>query len=91
MSILARFAPLDLTLAKYEDVNRRLEESGQGQPEGREYHVCFGEDGDLRISEIWESVDQFRAFGDVLMPILKEVGIEVHEPQLMPVQNQIRP
>lgn len=91
MSILARFAPLDLTLAKYDEVNRRLEEAGQAQPAGREYHVCFGDDGDLRVSEIWESVEQFRAFGEVLMPILEELGIEVHEPQLMLVQNQIRP
>ena len=37
-------------------------------PDGREFHVCFGTDGGLRVSEIWDSVEQLQAYGEILMP-----------------------
>ena len=86
MSILARFTPKDLTKAQYDEVNRKLEEAGHVPPDGQQVHVCFGEEGDLRISEIWESEEKMRAFGEKLMPILEEVGIEAAaQPELLPV------
>jgi hypothetical protein len=91
MPILVRMAPLDLTLDKYHQVNSRLGEKGVMPPDGLEYHVCFGEDGDLRISEVWSSQEQFQAFGEHLLPILADAGIELSQPQILPVHNQIRP
>jgi hypothetical protein len=41
-----------------------------------EYHACFGSDGNLRVCEIWDSQEQLEAFGERLMPVLSEVGIE---------------
>ena len=58
MSIVARFNPTNLTTEKYEEANRRLEEAGEFPPDGMEYHVCFGSDGNLRVSEIWSSREQ---------------------------------
>ena len=34
----------------------------------------------LRISEIWDSKEQFEAFGAVLMPILAANGVELAGP-----------
>ena len=76
MSILIRFSPANMTSQEYDETVRRLEESGGFPPEGLEYHVCFGTDGNLRVSEIWSSQEQLDAFGKRLMPILAEVGIE---------------
>ena len=45
-------------------------------PDGLDYHVCFGADGNLQVSEIWDSQEQLEAFGERLMPVLAEVGIE---------------
>jgi hypothetical protein len=39
-------------------------------------HVLFGDDGNLRLSEIWDSREQLQAFGDRLMRILIDIGIE---------------
>ena len=75
MSMLARFSPESLTSDKYDEVKRRLNEAGHWPPDGLEYHVCFGSDGELKVSEIWASNDQFEAFGQRLGPILEEVGI----------------
>jgi hypothetical protein len=88
MSILARFTPASLTEEQYNEVNKRLSEGGDMPPDGQELHVCFGTDGDLRISEVWESEEKMQAFGDRLMPILGEVGItQGAPPEILPVVN----
>jgi D-mannonate dehydratase len=88
MSILVRFAPLNLTRDQYEEVNRRLEATGDAEPDGQQLHVCFGNEGELRVSEVWESEEKMRAFGERLMPVLEEVGIQMAaEPEVLPVVN----
>jgi hypothetical protein len=39
----------------------RLEKSGDWLPEGLEYHVAFKSNGKFRVSEIWDSREQFNA------------------------------
>lgn len=87
MSIVVRFSPSNLTVEKYNDSVRRLEESGDFPPDGMDYHVCFGTGGNLKVSEIWDSEEQWRAFGERLMPILKDVGIEPGQPDVFPIHN----
>ena len=90
MSVLARFTPRSLTVQKYEEATRRLEGSGDWPPDGLEYHVFFGPDDDLRVSEIWDSQEQMEAFGERLTPVLSDVGIEAGEPELLEVHNIIK-
>ena len=75
MSIVVRFTPAGMTAEQYGRAVRLLEDQGAFPPEGLDYHVCFGEDGDLRVSEIRDSEEHFAAFGKVLTPVLAEVGI----------------
>jgi hypothetical protein len=61
-------------------------------PPGLEVHVAFGPDDDLRASEIWSSPEQFEAYGEKLMPILSDMGIEFSaEPEIFEVQNLVKP
>jgi hypothetical protein len=91
MSVLVRFSPQGLTHDQYDEVSRRLEEAGHGEPEGRTFHLAFGSDGEMLVSEIWDSEDQFRAFGEHLMPVLEQVGVQIAaEPQTYEVYNEIR-
>ena len=90
MSILARFTPPALTAQQYDETLRRLQEAGDWPPDGLEYHVFFGSEGNLRVSEIWDSQEQFEAFGERLRPVLAEVGIEPGEPELLEVHNIVR-
>ena len=89
MSIVVRFNPTSLTTEKYDEALRRHEEAGvEFPPDGLDYHVCFGSDGNLRVSEIWDSREQFEAYGERLMPILADVGIEFSgEPEIFEVHN----
>jgi hypothetical protein len=91
MSIVVRFHPANLTIAQYEEVIRREEATGKFPPDGREYHVCFGIEGDLQVSEIWDSPERLQAYGDVLMPILADVGIQFSgEPEVFEVHNIVK-
>jgi hypothetical protein len=77
MPILVRYAPRGLTADQYWGVGRKLEDAGQWPPPGLLAHVCFGSEGDLRVSEVWESRDQQEQFTQALMPVLQETGIDV--------------
>jgi hypothetical protein len=91
MSFLARFAPSSQTSTEqYDETIRRLQEAGDFPPDGLEYHVCFLVDGNVRVSEIWDSREQFEAFGQRLMPILEDAGIDPGEPEMLEIHNIVR-
>jgi hypothetical protein len=90
MSILARFTPAAVTTQQYDESIRRLGETGDWPADGLEYHVAFGSEGNLRVSEIWDSREQFEAFGKRLMPVLADIGIEPGEPELLEIHNIIK-
>ena len=91
MSIVVRFSPTNLTTEKYDESVRRLEEAGTWPPDGLEYHVFFGPDENLRVSEIWDSREQLEAFGERLMPILADIGIEFSgDPEISEVQDSFK-
>jgi hypothetical protein len=91
MSIVVRLHPTNLTIAQYDDVVRREEGTGKFPPDGRDYHICFGSDGDLRISEVWDSLEQLQAYGEILMPILADAGLQLSgEPEVFDVHNIVK-
>jgi hypothetical protein len=91
LSILARFTPKSaVTTQQYDESIRRLEQTGDFPPDGLEYHVCFGPEGNIRVSEIWDSEEQLQAFGERLMPLLADMGIEPGEPELFEIHNIVR-
>jgi hypothetical protein len=92
MSIVVRLSPTNVTTEKYNEAARRLEEAGVWpRPDGLEFHVLFGTEGSLRVSEIWDSREQFEAFGERLMPILGDMGIEFSaEPEIFEVHNIVK-
>ena len=91
-SMLARFtAAPDVTSEHYDETIRRLEKSGDWLPAGLEFHVAFMSNGNFRVSEIWDSREQFDAFGKRLMPVLKDVGIELAgEPETREIHNIVK-
>jgi hypothetical protein len=91
MSVLIRFAPTsETTTDQYDETIRRLEDAGDFPPDGLDLHVCFVADGNLRVSEIWDSREQIDAFAERLMPLLAEVGIDPGEPEFFEIHNIIK-
>jgi quinol monooxygenase YgiN len=92
MSILVRFtgAP-NMSAERYDAVMPTIEESGKWPPDGLEYHVAFSSGGSFRVSEVWDSQEHFEAFGQRLMPILDEGGVELAgPPEVIEVHNSIK-
>ena len=88
MSIVVRFQPSNVTKQQYDSVKNQLEEAGDWPAEGCQVHVCFGDEDDIRVSEIWESREQFQAFGEKLRPRLEENHIQLAgEPEVFEVLN----
>jgi hypothetical protein len=80
-----------MTAEKYDEVLPRIEASGQFPPDGLEFHAAFNAGGSFRVSEIWDSQEQFEAFGQRLMPILNEAGVELTgPPEVVDIHNIIK-
>jgi hypothetical protein len=90
VSVLIRFAPSSLTAEQYDKVVTRLTEEGVFPADGLDYEICFGSEGNLKVSQVWDTKEHMEAFGQRLMPILQEVGINPGEPEIVEVHNIIR-
>ena len=83
------FAPTSMSSQQYDACISKLEAAGAGRPAGRLYHACFGASDKLAVFDVWDSQESFDRFGQVLMPILKEIGVDPGQPQVMPIHNVI--
>ena len=92
MSIVVRYAPVpSSTVEQYDEVMRRLQESGKMPADGFDYHVAFLSEGLLLVSEVWDSPEQLEAFGRRVMPLLADVALEHSgQPEIFKVHNIIR-
>jgi hypothetical protein len=89
VSVLIRFSPPSLKADQYDEVVRRLTEDGVFPAEGLDYEICYGSDGNLKVSQVWDTQEQLEAFGARLQPILAELGINPGEPEILEVHNII--
>ena len=90
MSILVRFAPPSLTAAQYDAIVARLYKEGIHPAPGLELEACFGSGDQMKVSVIFDSQEDFEAFGARLAPILEEMGINPGAPDIIEVHNIIR-
>jgi len=90
MAIGVYFHPASMNVQEYEDILRRLEQAGAGAPKGRLYHSSFGDPNQLMVFDVFDSRENFDAFGQVLMPILAQVGIDPGQPDIMPIHKIIK-
>jgi hypothetical protein len=72
-----------LTRESYEEVVKRvtggktrLESPADWPAEGLLVHTAGEAKGGFRIVDVWESEEDVQRFGETLMPVLEEVGIE---------------
>jgi len=92
MSIVVRYEPVpSSTIEQYDEVMRRLEQSGEMPADGFDYHVAFLSDDQLLVSEVWDSMEQLQAFSERIMPLLADVALEHSgRPDILQVHNIVR-
>ena len=90
MAISVYINPVSATAAQYDEIIRRLDAAGAGKPAGRLYHACFGSGDKLQVFDISESQQAFDKFGETMIPIVQEVGVDPGQPMVEPVFNLIQ-
>ena len=92
MSVVVRYHPVGLTAEKYDSTTAQLEAAEvQWPPDGLDHHICFGSDGSLHVSEVWDSREQWEAFGERLLPALSDAGLEFSgDPEVFEVHDATR-
>ena len=91
MAIGIYFAPAAMSSEKYDECIRLLKKAGAGNPPARSYHAAFGPKDTLMVFDVWTSQAAFDKFGKTLMPILQQIGIDLGQPNVMPVHKVIVP
>jgi hypothetical protein len=90
MALGIYFAHTGFTPEKYAEAIAALEAAGMGAPAGRTAHYALDADGEINVFDIWESQEQFDAFGATLVPILTGMGVTLGAPMVSAVHNQIQ-
>lgn len=79
-----------VTQEQYEESVRRLtggkrtvDSPADWPVEGLLAHVAGQGENTFRVVDVWESEDAFRRFGEHLMPILREIGVQ-GQPDIYP-------
>ncbi len=90
MAILMIFDESEGKLAQYDEVIKKLEAAGQGNPPGRLSHVAARKGDGFLVADVWESQEAFERFGQTLVPMLERAGLRMVAPQMYPVHNTIK-
>lgn len=89
MSFVLTFKPSGFTAAKYDEVIKQLNTAGAGAPKGRSYHVCYGNPDSVQVTDVWDNMEDFQAFGQTLVPIMLSIGADPGQPEIKEVHNII--
>lgn len=91
MPLAIFFTPKSMNADQYNETIKQLDAQGAGKPDGRLHHVAFGTGNNLRVMDIWESKEKFNAFGQILMPIIQKLGMELAKPpEIIQVYNIVQ-
>ncbi len=82
MSLSIYFRPKEMNINRFEEVRKKLEEAGETNPKGRLFHSSFGTKNNLQVFDVWDTKENFEKFGQTLMPILHQLGIDPGEPEI---------
>jgi hypothetical protein len=83
--------PVPMSTEKYDEVIVRLKKAGAAHPAGRSYHAAFGPSDALMVFDVWTSQEAFDKFGQTLLPILAQLGLDPGQPMTSTVHNVIVP
>jgi hypothetical protein len=81
-----------VTPEQYEEARSRVDWEGD-VPDGAVLHVAGFDGDDLRVTDVWDSPEQFQRFVEErLMPVVQEIGIDGEpEVRFYPVQAIFNP
>jgi heme-degrading monooxygenase HmoA len=86
--IVIHFEFPNTTEEQYNAVWDDLRKAGHSNPKGLIFHVAARKaDGGLFVTDVWESEEAFREFGEILFPIIEKHNVPKAQPTIMPAYN----
>lgn len=89
MAVGIYIAQEGFTTEIYDSTLKEIAEAAPA-PKGRSLHVALETDGTIQVFDIWDSLEDFQAFGETLLPILAKAGLELGEPMVATIHNTIK-
>ncbi len=86
MALGVYFAVTGMTVEKFAAVHKQLAAIGLADPPGRTFHAGFRVGDGIHVFDVWDSQETFEAFGQHLIPILQQNGIDPGEPRVGPIE-----
>jgi hypothetical protein len=86
--VIIQFSFPGLSLNIYDNAWTELRSKGYSNPKGLLHHVGGLQGNNLIVVDVWESLEAFNKFGEVLLPILKKVGFPDIKPVVTPVHYE---
>ncbi|PBC69796.1 hypothetical protein BX265_7149 [Streptomyces sp. TLI_235] len=85
----------EFTQEQYEETNRkltggknRMESPADWPVEGLLAHIAGQGESTFRVVDVWESEEALNRFAEILIPILREVGVE-GDPEVYPALTYV--
>jgi hypothetical protein len=89
MALGIYFVHEGFTPEKYDAAIKQLDGAGAGSPKGRLNHFALESEGSIQVFDVWDSQENFDAFGATLVPILSELGVTLGAPSVASIYNSI--
>lgn len=88
--ILVLFDAKGMTTAQYDQIVENFAALGIPQlPAGQIFHAAIKTPDGLKVVDVWESAEHFKAFGEHLMPVLQKVGVNPGTPIIYILHNLV--
>jgi hypothetical protein len=79
-----------MTAAQYDQTIVELQKIAAFPAPGLIAHFCYQTPEGLKVIDVWESAEQFTAFGEKLMPILQKMGVNSGVPVIYSLYNYLK-
>jgi hypothetical protein len=86
--VIVQFIFPGLSAKTYEKSWEELRAIGHPNPKGLLHHVAGVQGKNVIVYDVWESLEAFHKFGEILLPILKKVGFPDNKPVITPVHYE---
>ena len=86
---LVQFNIPGMTAQQYDKCWDELRKAGHENPNGLIHHVGAQHGDNWIVVDVWESMEHFHDFGEILMPILQKIGAPDVQPTISSVHYEL--
>ena len=86
--VIVQFTFPDLSTNTFDKSWEEIRKLGHSNPKGLLHHVAGVQGNNLIVCDVWESIEAFNKFGEILMPVLNKVGFPNIKPIITPVHYE---